>query len=513
MRKLSAFVLIIVLVFSLFGCADTNSPYIPTGNGLSPAGTTKPTTPPSAQKNLRLAYYPNRSMNPFECEDYVNRSFMDLLYQGLFAVDASYRVSPILCKNYTFSRDMMTYTFYLEEATFSDGSALTAADAVASLKYAATSAFYKGRFGNLKSVNATADGAVQIHLTTPYENLPLLLDVPIVKADQVKQARPMGTGPFFFESFEGKTWLRRRPNWWCNAALPISTDYIELQEAVSPSQLRDEFELSDLGMVIADPGSVTYADFHSSSEELWSYESGVFLYLATNSKSTVFANEAIRQALTYAIDRSALCSQYYRGFATPTVLPVSPNSPLYQSTLANKVTHDPNKLTEAVAAAELSNNAVVLLVNASDGIRLRAARAIAAQLNQCGLKVTTSELQDSAYRTALKNGKFDLHLGQTKLSANGDLTAFFATKGALNYGGLGDPLKYNLAIDALANAGNYYTLYQQILSGGQLCPILMRSYAVYSRRGVMSTLEPSRDHVFYYDLGKTMEQARLPENK
>jgi hypothetical protein len=30
---------------------------------------------------------------------------------------------------------------------------------------------------------------------------------------------------------------------------------------------------------------------------------------------------------------------------------------------------------------------------------------------------------------------------------------------------------------------------------------------------VMSTLEPSRDHVFYYNLGKTMEQARLPENK
>ena len=83
MRRLSAFALIIVLVFSLFGCADTNSPYIPTGNGLSPAGTTKPTTPPSAQKNLRLAYYPNRSMNPFDCEDYVNRSFMDLLYQGL----------------------------------------------------------------------------------------------------------------------------------------------------------------------------------------------------------------------------------------------------------------------------------------------------------------------------------------------------------------------------------------------------------------------------------------------
>ncbi len=509
MRKLSAFALIIVLVFSLLGCDNSESPYIPTGDGLQQDVTTRPTTPPSAQKDLTLAYYPDRSMNPFDCTDYVNRSFMDLLYQGLFTVDADYKVSPVLCKNYRVSRDMMTYTFYLEDATFSDGSVLTAADAVASLKYAASSAFYGGRFANLKSVTATADGAVQIQLTTPYENLPLLLDIPIVKADQVRQSHPTGTGPFFFESFEGKTWLRRRQNWWCNAALPISTDYIALREAKGPSQLRDEFELSDLGMVIADPGSVTYADFHSNREELWSYESGVFLYLACNTKSAVFSNDAIRQALTYAIDRSALCSQYYRGFAAPTVLPVSPASPLYDTELAAKVTHDPNKLTEAVTAAELKSNAVTLLVNASDGIRLRAARAIAAKLNECGLKVTTSELQESAYLTALKNGKFDLHLGQTKLSANGDLSAFFATKGALNYGGLSDPLKYNLCMDSLANAGNYYTLYQQILSDGQLCPILMRSYAVYSRRGVMSTLEPSRDHVFYYDLGKSMEQALL----
>lgn len=513
MRKLSAILLIIVLVFSLFGCDNTKSPYVPTGNGLHQDVTTRPTTPPSAQKDLTLAYYPDRSMNPFDCTDYVNRSFMDLLYQGLFTVDANYKVSPVLCKNYSVSRDMMTYTFYLEAATFDDGTALTATDVVTSLKHAASSEFYKGRFTNLKSVITTAEGAVQIQLTTPYENLPLLLDVPIVKAGQVSLARPAGTGPFFFESFEGKTWLRRRQNWWCDAALPISTDYIALMEAESPSQLRDEFELSDLGMVIADPGSVTYADFHSNREELWSYESGVFLYLACNAKSTVFSNAAIRHALTSAIDRSTLCSQYYRGFAAPTVLPVSPDSPLYQTGLASKVTYDPSKLADAVAAAELKSNAVVLLVNASDGIRLRVARAIAAKLNECGLKVTTSELQDSAYRTALKNGKFDLHLGQTKLSANGDLSAFFAAKGALNFGGLSDPLKYNLCIDALANSGNFYTLYQQILTDGQLCPILTRSYAVYSRRGVMSTLEPSRDHVFYYDLGKTMEQALLPENK
>lgn len=513
MGRLSAFLLIIVLLFSLFGCADGKSPYIPTGDGLQQDAITKPTTPPSVQKDLSLAYYPDRSMNPYDGTDYVNRAFVDLLYQGLFTVDANYQVTPMLCKNYRVSRDMTTYTFYLEKATFSDGALLTAQDVAASLNYAAKSAFYQGRLHYFDSASVTEDGAVQVVMTIPYENLPLILDVPIVKAQQVKDDRPLGTGPFFFENYKDETWLHKRSNWWCTAALPITTDYIALRQATSPAQLRDSFELSDLGMVIADPGSVTYADFHSDSEELWSFESGVFLYMTCNSKSTVFSNAAIRQALTYAIDRSLLCNQYYRGFAAPTVLPLSPSSPLYLSEVASKVTYDPNRLTQAVADANLENNAVTLLVNAGDGVRLRVARAIAAKLSECGLKVTTSELSGSAYQTALTKGNFDLHLGQTKLSANGDLSAFFAKDGALNAGGLNDPIMYTLSTDALANIGNYYTLYQQILAEGKLTPILMRSYAVYSRRGVMSTLEPSRDHVFYYDLGKSMAQALLPENK
>ena len=46
---------------------------------------------------------------------------------------------------------------------------------------------------------------------------------------------------------------------------------------------------------------------------------------------------------------------------------------------------------------------------------------------------------------------------------------------------------------------------------GQLCPILFQSYAVYSRRGSQTQLSPSRDQIFYYDLGKTMADALMNE--
>jgi hypothetical protein len=150
---------------------------------------------------------------------------------------------------------------------------------------------------------------------------------------------------------------------------------------------------------------------------------------------------------------------------------------------------------------------VILLVNSGDPVRVRAARAIAAQLNGFGLKVTTSELSGDAYRKALEEDAFDLHLGQTKLAANMDLSQFFQKDGSLAYGGLENSILYALCLEALANEGNYYTLYQKLLEDGQLCPILFRSYAIYIQRGSFPELQPARDNLFFYHLGKTVEES------
>ena len=132
-------------------------------------------------------------------------------------------------------------------------------------------------------------------------------------------------------------------------------------------------------------------------------------------------------------------------------------------------------------------------------------------MTQCGLNVTTSELTGDNYRKALEEGSFDLYLGQTKLSANMDLSAFFEKDGALGYGGMTDPVLHALCQEALANSGNYYTLHQRLAEDGRLCPIGFRSYAVFTQRGEFSGLSPSRDHLFFYHLGRTMEDALITE--
>jgi len=405
---------------------------------------------------------------------------------------------------------MKTYTFYLDNATFSNGTAVTAEDVVASLHAAKASDYYKGRFFHIKDITAGTDGGVKIELNVPYEDLPVLLDIPIVAASQVAAERPMGTGPYVLHSAAMGESLRKRTNWWCNAKLAVRADTINLFPASSVTQIRDQFEFADLSVACTDPGSDRYADYRCDYE-LWDCENGIFLFLACNMDSPVFSNEKVRSALTYSIDRDTLAASYYRGFARSACLPASPLSPYYSSVLAAKYAYDGSgeTLYSAVSEASLTGSKVVLLVNSDDSLRLRVARDIGDALAKSGLTVEMKELSSNAYLKALQMREYDLYLGQTKLSANMDLSAFFSSRGALSYGGINDVSLYALCSESLANYGNYYTLHQNVMSDGRLVPILFRSYAVYATRGLLTGLTPSRDNVFYYSLNKTMEHALI----
>ena len=44
-----------------------------------------------------------------------------------------------------------------------------------------------------------------------------------------------------------------------------------------------------------------------------------------------------------------------------------------------------------------------------------------------------------------------------------------------------------------------------------LCPILFRGYGVYAERGLLTDLTPARDSIFYYSIGKTIQDALITE--
>lgn len=502
--------IICLLVCTLWGCSSEDTPYVPTGDGLYwDADPTEDTTAPAEgtlEQELVLVFYPDRTMNPYTCTDYTNRALFSLIYQSLFVVDTNYEVSPMLCSSYTVSDDLRTYNFYFENATFSDGTPLTVEDVYESLQAARVSSVYKGRFQHVRSLKLNDSGGIVFQLNTAYENFPILLDVPIVKAAEINEDRPLGTGPYFLEETNSGTRLRRRTNWWCNPDMIVTSSSIPLVVAESTTQIRDAFEFSNVGLVCANPGSDSYADYRCDYE-LWDCENGIFLYLGCNMESKLFSIPSVRAALTHAIDRDAIVAKYYRNFAHSATLPASPLSPYYNTRLASDYGYAPEKFTQALSDNYLAGAPIKILVNKGDTLRLRIAREIGQMMRDSGLIVEMLEYTGNDYYYYLNIKNYDIYVGQTRLSANMDLSAFFSPEGRIPYGGIADAATYAMCLEALANKGNYFNLHKMVADDGRLCPILFQAYSVHATRGLLTGLTPSRDNVFYYSLGKTMKDV------
>lgn len=514
-RLISAVLCFALLLCLLGGCAQQEDDvYTPTGNALVMEGQDPDSVNPTVEKEpqrLTFAYYAERSMNPLKSNDYTNRVLFSLIYQGLFCVDSSNEASPMLCEYYRISPSGKVWTFYLTDATFSDGTAVTANDVVATYAAAKENKYYKGRFLHIRSVEQSDDGGVEITLDTEMQELPILLDIPILKASQVDDEYPIGSGPYIFNQGLSGATLRRDLNWWCKASVPATADSITLQAATSTSQIRDDFEFADICIVCTDPYAEDYADFRGDFE-LWETDNGTLLYLACNvlySKDKIFLEPEQRRLLTYGIDREGISESYYNGYAKPATLMASPSSPYYSISLASNYAYDSMKFVDNVSSFGVLTEKVRLLVNKDDTQRLRTARYIAETFTALGLPMETVEVSTSTYIDRVKQGEYDLYLGQTKLSPDMDLSGFFGPWANMSYNGISNNELYELCLDALENRGNYRNLLKSVAEDGRIIPILFAGNAIYAERGVVSDLSPARDNVFYYTRGRTLAEAKL----
>ena len=377
--------------------------------------------------------------------------------------------------------------------------------------------YYKGRFrAYLAEVKLSSDGSgVTFMLNTPYENFPLLLDVPIVKAEDVEAANPRGSGPYVFTAGTAGASLTRVPNWWAKVQTPVVADTISLVTAETDTQVRDEFEFGDVSLVVANPLSDSYADFRCDYE-LWNVDSGVFLFLGCNVLwSDYFEDGFLRTKLTYAIDRETIIRDNYNNRAQAATLAASPSSPYYNEALASQYAFDPLKFIDAISSWHIPRDPqqpdrkLRLLVNSDDSARLRTARDIAAALTEYGLPTETLEYGTNTYEAVLLANNWDMYLGQTRLPPNMDLSEFFRNWGNLSSGGLPTDSLLKLCRETLENSGSSYDLLKLLADDGRIIPVLFGYHAVYAERGLFYNLNPTRDNAFYYSMGKTLAGIQI----
>ena len=446
-----------------------------------------------------LAWHQDQTLDPVTCADGVQSDVASLLYEPLFALDETFQAQYCLCDSYTVSEDGLLWTLHIRAGvTFSDGTELSAGDAAACLRRAMESPRYAARLSGIQTViGDSRAGEVTVRLTRPNAALPALLNIPVVKSGTEEELVPVGTGPYLYITDGSETYLAANNSWWQGDGQPV--ERIELVDAKDDDTVRYLFTSKEIHLYAADltGDSVTL----TGRLDCVDVPTTTMQYLGVNTGGEELAEAALRRAISAGIDRQKLVDGYLSSHGAAAWAPVHPTSPLYPGSAGG---YSYERWYAAMTEAGLTDGEdpvrLTLLVNQESSEKVAMAQSIAQSLSAWDLTVTVEVLPWEEYLAAVQTGDFDLYYGETKLTADWDLTRLLGTGGAMNYGGWSSAVTDGL-LTAFRTASNRQQagagLYNHLTQEMPLIPLCFKSLSVLTHSGTVEGLHPTQSNVFY----------------
>ncbi|MCG8708061.1 ABC transporter substrate-binding protein [Brenneria sp. 4F2] len=328
------------------------------------------------------------------------------LFDNLLTRDAEGKIVPQIASAWTYVNDTTIDFTIREDVSFQDGSKLSAADVVYSIKRITNPALKSpqlSQFDQIHRAEVTAPNRVRITTKSPYPALlAQLVKLSIVPqayvekvGDQQFNQHPLGSGPY------------RLVNWQKGVQIELQANAHYWR--VTPPFRRVVFRaVPDVATRIADlqtgkadlirdlPPDQTAAVSSNAGTQVLSAPTERIGYLFINAEAGPTRDVRVRQAIAYAIDRQALIEALLEGYGAPVNVLGAPPVFGYTDQVAGYA-FDPDKARELVNAAGAKGATITFLTSP---IYSRAmVEAIQQMINDVGLNV---EIQSSDQPTFLK---------------------------------------------------------------------------------------------------------------
>ncbi|MDQ2869101.1 MAG: ABC transporter substrate-binding protein [Acidobacteriota bacterium] len=272
-----------------------------------------------------------------EVLQYLSRNLLDL--------DSRMQLVPGLAESYSVSADGRSYAFAIrKEARWEDGSPVTAADAVFTIRRivdpAVPSPVFKSVFDGLESVEATGERTFTARFREPYAYRAMAFVLPVLPERRFSgrnflhapdNRAPLSNGPYRLAAWRAQSEivLERNPRAWGDRGhfdrvvfKVLPEDSVSYRALVGDQV--DETRLDTAGRERA----AGDAGFRACCRMVEYYDLG-WNYIAFNNRSPLFSNPVVRRALTMLLDRGGIVRGIFRGSARILSGPWAPDSPAY----------------------------------------------------------------------------------------------------------------------------------------------------------------------------------------
>ncbi len=382
---------------------------------------------PEDDTSFKLSYTLTDSLDPFEAQTLNNQILAQLVFDGLFELDGSFKASAKTAESYRYSDKTELEVTLKKGIFFSNGKPLTADDVVYSFKKAADSAYWGNSLIGIASCSKEDENTVVFHLRYHNSYAHNLLIFPIVSSEGYENGYPVGSGRYRFDDDNGSTVLRVVKG---NGFYPHLTT-IRLENVISYESIDNAVNIGNISFAFRDLGSGSSMKLNCESKLV---NMNNLVYLGVNGKEGVTANADIRKAISLAIDREELVKGPYNEYAYVAESVFNPKFELATAKIFS-ANADLIAAQQTVAKSPFSSPSLSLIVNAENTDRVNCAKMIKSQLEEAGFKVKLTEVSSyEKYTERIENENFDLYLGETRISPDMSLRSFLSSGGSTSYG-------------------------------------------------------------------------------
>ncbi|MGC5324472.1 peptide ABC transporter substrate-binding protein [Brevibacillus sp. SYSU BS000544] len=357
--KKSVFALVssvLVLGAALAGCGGQSASTPPANNNNS-AQTPAPAEKPAAPQVLKMNLHSEPpTADPGLAEDTTSGAVIRATFDGLTRTGEDGTPHESVAEKIDVSDDLITYTFHLRDAKWSNGEPLTAHDfeyawkRVLNPKTAANYAYQlyyiknaeKANKGEAKpediGVKALDDKTLQVTLENP---TPYFLELtafytyyPVSKAVVEKDPKwaseaktHVGNGPFKMESWEHKSKLVlvKNENYWDKDAVKLDKiEFSMVEDENTELSMFDNGEIDWAGSPLSSLPTDAIPALKQSGKMTTQPIAGTYWY-KFNTEKAPFNNVKIRKAFAYSINRQAIIDNVTQTNQAPAMGAVPPS--------------------------------------------------------------------------------------------------------------------------------------------------------------------------------------------
>ncbi len=431
--KITSLLCILLLLAS---CADT----LP-----SAADPVQPVVPEGA---LNVPYCSSDSLNPFFAQGEDNLHLWPLAFLPLYELDNNFCPQPVMAETASQTATEVQVTLRTGIMT-AQGLPISVADVLYSFRLAKESPAFKTQLSCISnvSIGATSD-IIVFTLSRPNINACSLLTFPIVQygtADNTNDL-PVGAGPYSFTKTADGPELLYNPNYYNGnvraAQIRLVDSAADASKAFSLKSERIDCSFSSLA-----DGEVLRLSATSTTIPMTN-----LVFLGVNAQRAQLDSPVFRRAVSRLVDRQLIVEHAFCGYAQATSLPVHPDWVALQSeTAENYTTADIYAAQSLISEYETGESELIeqgdptqiepqtrytftLVCCENNNFKTGAATQIADQLAAADIKVHVRVLSEEDYYEAIRDGDYDLYLGEVRLTADMNMSVFLFPGNPLGWG-------------------------------------------------------------------------------